>query len=147
MKFLAGLCFLALSFSAMARERVSFFYSGVEGWGNSYYACDYVQDQTERVLEMFGATEVMVYCTGGIDMNRFPSPVSVQAYFELPVLNGSEIPQTLKFVGDSLSPNCGLNTTIVRSLLPKFTNVKVVKKSDACAFYSSNFSYEFLVTK
>lgn len=146
MKKIITLVVLALSVSAYARETVSFGYSGMEGWGQSYYSCDYVEAQTEKVLEMFGATEVDVRCSGGIEMGQM-WPVSVSASFEAPVLVGTEVAQVVKYKGDSWNPACGLNVKIVKSLLPKFSNVTVLKKSDSCAFQRSNYSYEFSIVK
>lgn len=146
MKKLITLVALVLSVSAYARETVSFGYSGMESWGQTYYSCDYVEAQTEKVLEMFGATEIHVRCSGGIEMGQM-WPVSVSASFETPVLVGNEIAQAVKYKGDTWNPSCGLNVKIVKSLLPKFSNVTVVKKSDSCAFRRSNYSYEFSIVK
>ena len=146
MKKLITVVALVLSVSAFARETVSFGYSGMEGWGQSYYSCDYVEAQTEKVLEMFGATEISVRCSGGIEFGQV-MPVSVRASFETPVLSGAEVSEIVKYKGDSWNPACGLNVRIVKSLLPKFSNVTVVKKSDSCAFQRSNYSYEFSIVK
>lgn len=143
--FMASLAII-FSFSAASAEKFSFTYFGNEGWGQTYYACDYVEAQTEKVLEMFGATEISVNCFGGIDFGRV-SPVSISATFEAPVLMGNEAPAMVKYQGDSFNPACGVNVAIVKAALPKFSNVKVLKKSDSCAFASSNFSYEFEIKK
>lgn len=74
-------------------------------------------------------------------------PVSVTASFNSPVLSGREIAEVAKVKGDNRNPACGLNVTIVKSLLPSFSNVTVVKKSDSCAFASSNYSYEFAIVR
>lgn len=146
MKKLLALALVSLSVTAFARETVSFGHSGMEGWGQSYYSCDYVEAQTEKVLEMFGATEIDVHCSGGIEFGQV-WPVSVRASFETPVLTGTEVAEMVKYRGDSWNPSCGINVKIVKSLLPKFSNVTVVKKSDSCAFQRSNYSYEFAILK
>ena len=147
MKKLFAVVALVLSFSSFAAEKASFSYSGFEGWGQSYYSCDYVEAQTERVLELFGATETNVRCSGGIEMGRYWGPVSVTATFEAPILSGNEVAEVVKLKGDSWNPACGLNVTIVKSLLPKFSNVTVIKKNDSCAFQRSNYSYEFSIVR
>lgn len=147
MKTIFAFSFLLISFSSFAKEQVSFSYSGLEGWGRTYYACDYVEAQTEKVLEMFGATGIDVRCTGGIDLGRFPGPVSVKASFDAPVLSGRDVAEVVKYRGDVWNPGCGLNVTIVKSLLPKFKNVTVLKKNDSCAFANSNYSYEFAIQR
>ncbi len=147
MKKLFTVLALVLSVSAFAADnKVSFGYSGHEGWGTSYYSCDYVEAQTEKVLELFGATDVSVQCSGGIQMGTM-WPVSVTARFNSPVLSGRDMAEVVKLKGDNWNPACGLNVTIVKSLLPSFKNVSVVKKSDSCAFSNSNYSYEFAIVR
>ncbi len=147
MKKIIALVTLALSLSSLAAEKVSFSYAGNEGWGQTFYSCDYAESQTEAYLELFGATEIDVNCFGGISAGTIISPVSVTAKFELPVLNGTEVAQVVDVKGDTWNPACGINVYIVKRLLPKFSNVKVLSKSDACAFQSSNYSYKFSITK
>lgn len=147
MKTVIALAIALTSFATLARETVSFSHSGLEGWGVSYYSCDYAEARTEKVLELFGATQIDVTCTGGLDFGRFPMPVSITASFEAPVLVGTEVAQTVKYRGDAWNSSCGLNVAIVKNLLPKFSNVTVVKKNDSCAFSSSNYSYEFSIVK
>lgn len=139
---LAGIV-LSLSFSAAA-ESVSFSYSGYEAWGRTYYSCDYVETQTEEVLEVFGATNVRVSCFGGVEYGRM-SPVSVTATFELPVLVGAVERTTIK--GDKWNPSCGINVAIVKNLLPAFSNVKVLSKNDRCSSERSNYSYELEIAR
>jgi hypothetical protein len=146
MKTVIALAIALTSFATLARETVSFSHSGLEGWGVSYYSCDYVEARTEQVLEMFGATQVQVDCSGGIEFGRM-SPVMVTASFEAPALVGTEVAQTVKYRGDVWNPSCGINVKIVKSVLPKFSNVTVVKKSDSCAFQNTNYSYEFSIVK
>jgi hypothetical protein len=147
MKKLIAVITLVLSFSAFAEKKtVSFTYSGIESYGRSYYACDYVEYQTEKMLELFGATQIDVSCSGGIQFGSM-WPVSIRATFEAPTLVGNEVAEVKKIEGDFSRPACGLNTTIVKRLLPSFSNVKVVKKSDSCAFASSNYSYTFEIIK
>lgn len=148
MKKLIAIFAVVLSTTAFARESVSFSYSGFEGWGHTYYSCDYVEAQVEKVLDLFGATEANVRCSGGIQPgSTWWGPVSVKATFEAPVLVGNEVPQTVTHKGAMRDSACGLNVAIVNALLPKFSNVKVLKKNDSCAFSSSNFSYTFSITK
>lgn len=147
MKKIIALVTLTLSLSSFAAEKVSFTYNGNEGWGQTFYSCDYAEAQTESYLELFGATEIEVYCFGGISAGTMISPVSINAKFELPVLNGSEVALITEVKGDNWNPACGINTYIVKKLLPKFSNVAVLSKSDSCAFQSSNYSYKFSITK
>lgn len=136
-----------LSTSAFAADHsVSFGYSGMEGWGRTYYSCDYVEAQTEKVLELFGAVNADVRCSGGIQYGQ-AWPVSVTATWDAPALSGREVAETVKLKGDAWNPACGLNVAIVKNLVPKFSNVTIVKKSDSCAFQNSNYSYEFSIVR
>lgn len=144
MKKLTLLPILMFSVSAFATT-VNFTYFGNEGGRQSYYACSYAEDQTASYLEELGATNIDVRCSGGIT-NFSVQPVSVRASFDLPVVTGSTV-DVLEFEGDVWSPSCGLNVRIINELLPKFKNVEVVKKSDACAFASSNYYYKLKVTR
>lgn len=147
MKKLFTVLALALCVSAFSADnKVSFGYSGNEGWGTSYYSCDYVEAQTEKVLELFGATDVSVRCSGGIEFGTM-WPVSVTATFNSPVLSGRKVAEVVNLKGDNWNPSCGLNVKIVKSLLSSFNNVSVIKKNDSCAFQSSNYSYEFAIVR
>lgn len=146
-KFLAILALVSSVSAFAAKEKISIHYSGFEGWGRTYYACDYVEHQTESFLKLFGATQIDVRCTGGIQPYGSAWPVSLTATFETPTLVGNEVETVEKVDGDSRSPACGLNTTIVKKLLPLFPNVKVLKKNAGCGFSTSNYSYTFSILK
>lgn len=146
-KFLAILALVSSVSAFAAKEKISIHYSGFEGWGRTYYACDYVEYQAESFLKLFGATQIDVRCTGGIQPYGSAYPISLTATFETPTLVGNEVEVVEKVEGDFRSPACGLNTTIVKKLLPLFSNVKVLKKSDGCGFASSNYSYTFSILK
>lgn len=146
MKKLIALFVLVFSFASFAKETVSFTYTGNEGGRQSYYACDYVEYQTEYFLELFGATNIDISCFGGIQPWGSMQPVSIRASFDLPVIAGNSV-EEVKVQGDTWNPNCGVNVKIVKTLLPKFSNVEVVKKSDSCAFATTNYSYQFNIAK
>jgi hypothetical protein len=147
MKKLMAVVALVLSVSAFARENVTITYSGYEGWGRSYYSCDYAEARTETVLELFGATNVSVTCSGGLDRGHYWGPIRVKASFDLPVLAGNEVAETVKFRSTGSNTSCALNVKIVKSLLPSFDNVTVVKKNDSCVSASSSYSYEFSIVR
>ncbi len=146
MKKLIALFVMVFSFATFAKENVSFSYFGNEGGRQTYYACDYVEYQTEYYLELFGATGIEVYCTGGIQPWGGMQPVSIRAKFNLPVIAGNST-ESVEVTGDTWNPACGVNVTIVKNLLPKFSNVEVVKKNDSCAFATTNYYYKFNIAK
>jgi hypothetical protein len=147
MKKLIAVMALALSVSAFAADhKVSFSHGGMNGWGQSYYSCDYAEAQTEKVLALFGAQNAEVTCSGGIQYGQM-WPVSVTASWDAPALSGREVAEVVKLKGDTWNPSCGLNVAIVKNLVSHFANVTVVKKSDSCAFANSNYSYEFSIVR
>jgi hypothetical protein len=144
MKSLLAIISLGLSFSAFSFDHeVSFSYSGNESWGRSYYNCDYAQVQTESFFITFGATYISIRCTGGLESGQF-WPLGITASYDAPVLSGVNSAVNVK--GDRRNPSCGLNAHIVRSLLPHFSNITVISKSDSCSSPSANYSYEFSIT-
>lgn len=143
MKTLFAALVLSVSASAFA-ESVSFSYSGLEAWGRSYYHCDYVEAQTEKVLELFGASNINISCYGGIEHGRM-EPVSINATFDAPVVTG--VVERATFKGNSWDSACGINVAIVKNVLPKFSNVKVLSKRDTCSSERSRYSYDFEITK
>lgn len=144
MKKLLTICALALSANVFAAG-FSFTYFGNEGGRQSFYACDYVEYQTEQYLELLGATDIDVSCFGGIQPWGV-QPVSINAKFTLPVVTGSGV-EEVKIEGDTWNPACGVNVRIMKEILNVFTNVEVVKKSDACAFANSNYYYKLNVAR
>lgn len=146
MKKTALLSALLISSSAFAAN-FSFTYFGNEGGRQSFYACDYVEDQTTSYLELLGATNIDVRCTGGIQSSGWSAqPVSIRASYELPLVTGQNV-ETVEIKGDSFNPACGINVRIMNEALKTFTNVKVLKKQDSCAFASSNYYYKLNIAR
>lgn len=140
---LASLLFTAGAFAAS----VNFTYFGNENGRESFYACDYAEGQTEMVLELLGATDIDVRCSGGIQSGGWSmQPVSVRAKYELPEVTGTGV-ETVILKGDTWNPACGLNVRIIKEVLKTFTNVEVVKKSDSCAFATTNYYYKLNVAQ
>jgi hypothetical protein len=146
MKKLFTLLALTLSLSSFAKEYVSFTYFGNEGGRNSYYACDYVEAQAAQYLELFGATDIEVYCSGGIQPWSV-QPVSLRASFNKPVLSGREAGEVVEIKGDAFNPACGVNTRMINEFLRKFDNISVVKKNDSCAFARTNYYYQLNIVR
>ena len=55
--------------------------------------------------------------------------------------------EKVKVEGDSSSPTCGLNVQMINAYLRFFRNIQVVKKSDSCAFTTSNYYYLLNITR
>lgn len=140
MKKTALLAALLISTSAFATS-ISFTYFGNEGGRQTYYACSYAEDQAQSYLELLGATNIDVRCSGGISNGWSMQPVSLRASYDLPVVVGTSV-EAVEIKGDSFNPACGLNVRIIKEALKTFTNVEVVKKDDSCAFATSNYFYK-----
>jgi hypothetical protein len=137
---------LFASVSSFAAE-VNFTYFGNEGGRQSYYACSYVEDQAISYLELLGATNIDVRCSGGIQTGSwYAQPVSLRAKFDLPVVTGANV-ETVEIEGDNWNPACGLNTRMLNEMLKKFENVTVLKKIDSCAFATTNYYYKLQISR
>jgi hypothetical protein len=147
MKSLVFLLALTTTASVFAQtHKVSFTHFGNRGGNQSYYACSFVESQAYKYLELLGATDVRVRCSGGIQSGGWhPQPVSVTATFQLPALTGVE--ESLEIRGDHWNPACGLNTQMLREFIKVMPHVEVVRKSDSCAFHNSNFFYQLNITR
>lgn len=146
MKKTALLSALLISTSAFAAN-INFTYFGNEGGRQSYYACDYVEDQTQSYLELLGATNIDVRCSGGIQPSGWSvQPVSIRASYDLPVVTGQSV-ETVEIQGDAFNPACGINVRIMKEALKTFSNVEVLKKQDSCAFASSNYYYKLNIAR
>lgn len=132
---LIGLLFCLNGFAA----QINLTYFGNQGSYQNYYACSYVEDQTEQYLALFGAMNVEVNCTGGIT-NWSVSPINLRATFDMPAISGNSF-EKVEIAGDVWNPGCGLNTAIIKEILSVFKSVQVLDKQDHCAFSDSNFYY------
>lgn len=145
MKKLAVLSALFVSFSASAAT-ISFTHFGRGAGYESYYACSYVEDQTENYLELLGATNIDVRCSGGIQSGWYNQPVSIHASYDLPEVAGTYV-ETIEIKGDAFSPACGINVRIIQEILKTMTNIQVIKKDDACAFSTSNYYFKLNIAR
>ena len=145
MKKFAFLSALFVSLSATAAS-ISFTHFGRSAGVESYYACSYVEDQTFHYLDLLGATNIDVRCSGGIQSGWYNQPVSIYATFDLPVVTRNAV-ETVEIKGDAFSPACGINVRIIQEILKTMSNIQVLKKDDACAFASSNYYYKLNVTR
>ena len=142
MKKLIAAVLCALSLSAVAAtETVKFSHNGIETWGRSYFSCDTVEAQTERALKALGATQINVDCTGGIRPGQMWLPVSVTASFEVAALQGNETAVTKTIKSRPGQESCSMNVLIMKSVLPKFSNVTVLEKRDRCSSPNTRWSY------
>lgn len=138
MKKIIGLIGLLFCFNGFAAQ-INLTYFGNQGSYQNYYACSYAEERTENYLALFGATNVEVYCTGGIT-NWSITPISLSAKFDMPAVSGENF-EKVEITGDTWNPGCGLNTAIIREIIKTFKSVQVLEKQDHCAFSDSNFYY------
>lgn len=148
MKQLMLIASLLFGASAFASEQVTvnFSYFGNQGMNRSFYACSYVEDMAESHLKAMGATYVDARCSGGIQPWGSMQPISLRVTFQKPVVVGNTT-ETVRIEGDTWNPACDLNARMIKEFLKKFDNIKVLKKSDSCAFHNSNYFFELEVTK
>ena len=137
----AALLFALIVSGSVFAKNISFTYFGNQGGNQSYYACSYVEDQTQSYLELLGATNIDVRCSGGISGGWSMQPVSIRASYDMAEVTGTSV-ELVEIKGDSSNPACGLNVKIIKEILKTLTNVEVLKKDDSCAFVTSNYYFK-----
>ena len=137
----AALLFALIVSGSVFAKNISFTYFGNQGGNQSYYACSYVEDQTQSYLELLGATNIDVRCSGGISGGWSMQPVSIRASYDMAEVTGTSV-ELVEIKGDYSNPACGLNVRIIKEILKTLTNVEVLKKDDSCAFVTSNYYFK-----
>jgi hypothetical protein len=137
----AALLFALIVSGSVFAKNISFTYFGNQGGNQSYYACSYVEDQTQSYLELLGATNIDVRCSGGISGGWSMQPVSIRASYDMAEVTGTSV-ELVEIKGDYSNSACGLNVKIIKEILKTLTNVEVLKKDDSCAFVTSNYYFK-----
>ena len=137
----AALLFALIVSGSVFAKNISFTYFGNQGGNQSYYACSYVEDQTQSYLQLLGATNIDVRCSGGISGGWSMQPVSIRASYDMAEVTGTSV-ELVEIKGDYSNSACGLNVKIIKEILKTLTNVEVLKKDDSCAFVTSNYYFK-----
>jgi hypothetical protein len=141
-----GLASAAPAFGAEgAKSEWTHTFFGSYGGGYTMVACSYAESVVEGWMERLGASHIDVRCTGGIQPYG-TSPLSLYVSYEAPVLSGETKVEKLTFESDGWDSNCIFDTSVMRSLLRSFPNVKALRKSDACFGAQSRYTYDLEVT-
>ena len=128
---------------ANANERSRFDYTFFSGGMNySIVSCDYAQAQA--LLDMFGAKDADIYCSGGISASGYSFPLSMTIEYTAPAVGTTTVTKNLK--SDSFNPVCDFNVDLIDRMVKKFSNVKVLKSNSGCMSPDSPFSYQFEIT-
>ncbi|MBS1963768.1 MAG: hypothetical protein JST04_16275 [Bdellovibrionales bacterium] len=147
----APLLGLFVSTVASAGDSLSHFdftFFGTNAGSYTMVSCDYAQDLAGAWLTKFGATDVDLYCTGGIQPTGLISPLTIRATYRGPDLTRAVRKVAMKFEsgafdGDS---NCFFDTSLMRSMLVEFPNVTANRKQDGCFEPRSRYRYELIAT-
>ncbi len=108
-------------------------------------ACSYAEAVAEEFMTKFGATNLEIYCTGGIQPWGI-FPLNLRVEYTAPILTGETKTEKVVLESDTWSSNCDFDTRLTRALLRDFPNVKATRSSDHCFQADSRYEYELDVT-
>ena len=148
MKFITMIALVLAASSAFATEyvsrKLSFGPLTHSGWNQTYYNCDWAEDQVESHLEALGAQNVRVSCSGGIEWN-WTSPIFVTARFDAPVPAANDASRSVVLAGRE---SCGFNTEFLDKAIPLFPGVQLNRRSSSCSGGRlDSWKYELTVTE
>ena len=143
---------LLLAFNAFAVEFTTTTFrhtdAGIDGFSRNYYSCDFAEATLENHLEVLGASNISVSCSGGIEQNWGMFPVNLTARFDIPSATSENHTRSTnsRLAGTRLgNSSCNFNTKLLNKLLPLFANVKVNAKRATCMDNDSRWSYDVTV--
>lgn len=143
---LAALLSAPLTFaSEPSSERFSFNFTGRWSGNFTMVSCDYAQYVTENFMTKFGATNVYVMCSGGIQPYGI-YPINLNVSYDAPLVSENTRTETINIDSEVWRSNCVFDTGLMRSLLRDFKNVKATNRSDACFQSDSRYFYRLDVT-
>lgn len=146
MKLITVIALMVFATSSFATEYVSkkMGWSPMtsSGWNQTFYNCDWAEDQVESHLQSLGAQNVHVSCSGGIETG-WTGPISISARFDVPV-NGT----VAKDVVLSGRESCSFNTQFLDRAIPMFPGVTLNSRRSSCmGGRLDSWKYELTVTE
>lgn len=134
---------LLVSLSAFAGEvvKTSFSIFPNSGPNRAFYACDFVEYETEKVIEALGGEVLDMSCFGGLPPGGigYPTPNNISVEFDRAAPTSNETEEII--LKDS--KNCHLVTNIVRGLERSFP-IENVKGLGGC--FNPGSSYKITIT-
>jgi hypothetical protein len=137
-----------LSFGAFASEKKTFrhtFFGNANG-NYTMVACSYAEPVVMDWAKKFGATEIEITCSGGIQPPGMITPISLTVKYIPTDLSGQTSQETIELESDGWNSNCNYDSSLMRAMLREFTNVKALRKSDACFTARDRYSFKLEVT-
>ncbi|WP_408097341.1 hypothetical protein ACJVC5_00060 [Peredibacter sp. HCB2-198] len=133
------------------KKKLQFNFIGDDFGNRIYYRCDSTKKLVENHLATLGASSVLVKCSGGLeDHSRLPqwAPLSITALLDVPLPTENSVREVLVLDSRrSMHEDCFLNVSFLKTAIPLFPGVKVLKKSASCAHSNSRWSYTVEVAK
>ena len=134
--------------SGPAKSDFDFTFFGNSAGRYTMVSCDYAEDLVRAWMDDFGATDLDVRCIGGIEPYGRPTPLSLHVTYTAPSSTAPTREERISiesgaFPGQS---NCDFDTTLMRSLLNRFPNVRIRQQYDACFDPQSSYRYDLIVT-
>lgn len=109
----------------------------------AFYSCDYAESQTEHYLELLGARDIKVRCTGGLP--DFQS-VNLTAEFLAPVISTDGVEAEWQAVTLKARESCDFNETIAKRVM-KYFPTRANEAQSSCWASEGSFSSTLEVLK
>jgi len=155
-KFLTALLISLSSVSAFAatdalgKPVFDFTFFGNTAGRFTMVSCDYATDLARDWMTKFGARDLDLQCTGGIQPYGTITPLNLRvAYTPTNVTAPNPTHQetiTIESGGFPGESNCDFDTMLMRAMLRDFANVRMNHQSDACFDPQSRYRYDLTVT-
>lgn len=139
-KFLLPLLVLAQASWAGTIVKKSFTINPNTGRNSSFYACDFVEGETEEVIEKLGGKVLRISCSGGINP---PAPIYQPNFVRVKISRSEPVLGTTETITLKGSKNCHLVSEIVRGLKRAFPITKV---SGLGSCFTPSQSYRIRIT-
>lgn len=128
--------------AVLAPQNIQFVYSNM----NSFYACDYVVNETTAMLQSLGARNVNVQCSGGIPYENFNSVSATFSTVQQVITQKSSFMGTVSDALLTAHNSCDLHLRIYENVIKSF-QVYSQQESDTCWDASGDFQAKVTVLK
>lgn len=143
--FLSALPGAAFASDAAPTSNFNYTFFGHSSGRYTMVACSYAESVAEEIMLKLGATNLEIYCSGGIQPWGI-SLLNLRVQYTAPILTGETKTESVVLESDTWNSSCDFDTGLTRALLRDFPNVKATRSSDYCFQTDSRYEYQLDVT-